>query len=108
MGYASRDKRPLSDIAIIDDVAIQKIIDEMPPAGELTPEQLDYIVSQVPSVDISGKVDKVSGKGLSSNDYTDEDKQKVAEGTGGSSGILDCGDFDSGNEGILKIDLGGF
>jgi hypothetical protein len=27
---------------------------------------------------------------------------------GGSSGILDCGDFNSGNEGIIKIDLGGF
>lgn len=28
--------------------------------------------------DISGKVDKEDGKGLSSNDYTDEDKAKVA------------------------------
>lgn len=27
--------------------------------------------------DMSGKVDKEKGKGLSSNDYTDEDKQKV-------------------------------
>ena len=26
---------------------------------------------------LSGKVDKVNGKGLSSNDYTNEDKQKV-------------------------------
>lgn len=29
--------------------------------------------------DISGKVDKVEGKGLSTNDYTDEDKKKVAK-----------------------------
>ncbi len=28
--------------------------------------------------DVSGKVDKVEGKGLSTNDYTDEDKAKVA------------------------------
>lgn len=27
---------------------------------------------------------------------------------GGSSGILECGDFNTDNEGILKIDLGGF
>jgi hypothetical protein len=33
-------------------------------AGELTQEQLDYIVSQVPPTDISGKVDKVTGKSL--------------------------------------------
>lgn len=26
---------------------------------------------------MSGKVDKVKGKGLSTNDYTEEDKQKV-------------------------------
>lgn len=29
-------------------------------------------------VDLSGKVDKVEGKGLSSNDYTDEEKAKLA------------------------------
>lgn len=28
--------------------------------------------------DISGKVDKVDGKGLSTNDYTDTDKAKLA------------------------------
>ena len=30
-------------------------------------------------VDLSGKVDKVDGKGLSANDYTDEDKAKLAD-----------------------------
>lgn len=29
-------------------------------------------------VDMDGKVDKVDGKGLSTNDYTDEEKQKLA------------------------------
>lgn len=28
---------------------------------------------------VSGKVDKVSGKGLSSNDYTNEEKQNLPE-----------------------------
>jgi hypothetical protein len=37
----------------------------------LTPEQLANIASQVPQTDISGKVDKVTGKGLSTNDLTD-------------------------------------
>jgi hypothetical protein len=32
--------------------------------GELTQEQLDYIISQIPPTDISGKVDKVTGSAL--------------------------------------------
>jgi hypothetical protein len=32
--------------------------------GELTQEQLDYIISQIPPTDISGKVDKETGKSL--------------------------------------------
>lgn len=35
----------------------------------------NYVTSVIP--DISGKVDKVDGKGLSSNDYTNTDKNKV-------------------------------
>jgi len=34
--------------------------------------------------DISGKVDKVTGKGLSTNDYTDADKLKVTNAISGS------------------------
>jgi hypothetical protein len=68
---------------------IQKINDALgftpEPPGELTQEQLDYIASQVPPTDISGKVDKISGKALSTNDYTNEDKAKVDEGIGGTS-----------------------
>lgn len=41
---------------------------------------LDGAVEHVGStkVDLSGKVDKVEGKGLSSNDFTDEEKAKLA------------------------------
>lgn len=35
-------------------------------------------VPQAQVMDISGKVDKVEGKGLSTNDYTDEEKTKLA------------------------------
>ena len=32
---------------------------------------------EIKAMDLSTKVDKVTGKGLSTNDYTDEDKAKV-------------------------------
>lgn len=56
-------------------------------AGVDVTEQLGEYAkkSELPSVDglattadLSGKVDKVDGKGLSTNDYTDEDKAKLA------------------------------
>lgn len=37
---------------------------------------MDYIWGRVKSI-MGGKVDKVKGKGLSTNDYTSEDKEKV-------------------------------
>lgn len=49
MRYASRDPRPLRQIAIIDD------------------ETLTFIAEQVEPTDISGKVDKVTGKSLVSD-----------------------------------------
>ena len=39
----------------------------------------DYALSADVETSLSGKVDKVSGKGLSSNDYTTSDKQQVAK-----------------------------
>ena len=40
----------------------------------------DYVV--IPPDE--GKVDKITGKGLSTNDYTTEDKNKLTNGTSGS------------------------
>ena len=39
--------------------------------------KIDNLQEQI-KVDIDGKVDKVNGKGLSTNDYTDEEKEKLA------------------------------
>lgn len=47
--YASRDLKPLRQVAIIDE------------------ETLSFIASQVEATDISGKVDKVTGKSLVSD-----------------------------------------
>lgn len=44
----------------------------------LLAEQKQTITSET-DAKLAGKVDKVSGKGLSANDYTDEDKAKLAE-----------------------------
>jgi hypothetical protein len=106
MSYASRDKKPLKDIAIIDQESIDLIVSSLPPTEvTLTPEQIASIASKI---DISGKVDKVTGKslvadteigkihslrsddqdisnfvvketgkGLSTNDYTAGDKDKL-------------------------------
>lgn len=41
------------------------------------------------SKDVAGKVDKVEGKGLSTNDFTDEYKKKVEEFSGGGSITID-------------------
>lgn len=68
MRYASRDLKPLRQIAIIDD------------------ETLTFIASQVEATDISGKVDKIPGKGLSTEDYTTAEKNKLA-GLSSSSGF---------------------
>ena len=47
------------------------------PDGYVTETELDQ-KGYATTADLSGKVDKVSGKGLSTNDYTTEDKNKLA------------------------------
>jgi len=39
---------------------------------------------------------------------TDSEKSTWNNSTKGNSGVLDCGDFNTASEGMLKIDLGGF
>lgn len=50
-------------------------------AGEAFKDEIERL-----SKDVEGKVDKVHGKGLSTNDFTDEYKQKVDEFNGGGGG----------------------
>jgi hypothetical protein len=60
--YATPTKKPLSQIAVIDPVIIQQIASELPPSNiVLTTENIAQIASQV---DISGKVDKLTGHSL--------------------------------------------
>ena len=47
------------------------------PDGYVTETELDQ-KGYATTADLSGKVDKVTGKGLSTNDYTTEDKNKLA------------------------------
>lgn len=44
------------------------------PGDDFTAEEFNKVVTE-----INGKVDAVKGKGLSSNDYTDEEKSKVGK-----------------------------
>ena len=59
--------------------------EEMPDAGSevdeikaVIPESATVTNKLATASDVAGKVDKITGKGLSSNDYTDEEKTKLA------------------------------
>lgn len=52
---------------------------EVVPSGSTIVEFVNREEFEQLSKDIAGKVDKVEGKGLSTNDYTDVEKNKVAE-----------------------------
>jgi len=60
MGYASHDPRPLNEVAIVDEGTIEWIAEQVPP-----PDLSDYVL-------------KETGKGLSTNDYTTAEKNKLA------------------------------
>jgi len=47
-------------------------------SGTLTEQQIEAIAGQITPTDITGKVDKEEGKGLSTEDYTTEEKSKLA------------------------------
>jgi hypothetical protein len=105
MGYAGKVKKPLADIAIIDQSTINAIVAAIPPGSGTYTHPLSHPATMITedtnhnfitatekgnihasgsdNQDLSGKVDKVSGKGLSANDYTDEEKNKLAGITGG-------------------------
>lgn len=53
---------------------------------------------------LSGKVDKISGKSLSANDYTDEDKVKLT-GLPDSALSVETTDVDYGNAPQVNTDL---
>lgn len=56
----------------------QQIIDQIPKKTSQLANDSDYVTA----TDLESKVDKVTGKGLSSNDYTNEDKEKLDGITG--------------------------
>lgn len=71
----------------MDATAVQTLLDSIQNAATMQ-ERQDRIIDLVDTVDdevrknaaaIAGKVDAVMGKGLSTNDYTAEDKAKLAE-----------------------------
>ena len=53
---------------------------------------------------VSGKVDKVSGKGLSTNDYTDADKAEVAKVSALPYATLSLEDYDTRKRGYIAAD----
>lgn len=72
------DVNDLTDIYNGDNTTIQKSGNVFS-VKKITPSHLDGVLglNQVTHQDISGKVDKVTGKGLSTEDFTTEEKQKL-------------------------------
>jgi len=70
-----------------------------------------YLVSKIKEL-LAGKVDKVDGKGLSSNDYTNEEKQKLAglqnytlpvATSGAIGGVKSGGDITVDSDGNVEV-----
>lgn len=101
MGYSSRDKKPLKDIAIVDQDTISEIaalvssetvdisgkVDKITGYSLVADTEIEKIhTSGSDNQDLSGLVVKETGKGLSTNDYTTEEKNKLA-GLSNSGGM---------------------
>ena len=87
-------------------------------AGDLDGHNLDEMAQDIEDVkaavsemesdvsdlqeDLNDKVDKVTGKGLSTNDYTNEDKQKVTDTASDVSAIKTATDDDIGKALMIK------
>lgn len=91
MGYAKPQLRPLNEIAIIDEATIQSIAALIPPPDLSNYVQKEFDKSLVANSaisnihasgsdnqDLSGLQPKETGKGLSTNDYTDAEEEKLA------------------------------
>lgn len=74
--YTTADKNKLAGIAT--GAEVNKIETIKVNGTALTPDSNRVVEITTTSVDISSKVDKVEGKGLSTNDYTTEEKNKLA------------------------------
>lgn len=74
------DVNDLVDVYNGDDTTIQKDGNNVFSVKKITPSHLDGVLSlnQVTHQDISGKVDKVQGKGLSTEDFTTAEKTKLS------------------------------
>ena len=80
------DAKPCDAPYIVDVEVSGESVTVTPPkidVDAVTQEEFDALASKVES-----KVDKVEGKGLSTNDFTDEYKKKVDEFSGGGGGSI--------------------
>lgn len=64
--------------------------------------ELEDLVDEAMSTELSSKVDKVAGMGLSSNNYTNADKEKLANITAGAKLVQYA---DSNSDGNIVITL---
>jgi hypothetical protein len=119
MGYASRDKKNLTDVVKIDDKAIEQIASKLDinravtdfltinPVTGITLDDVmndsriataisEHHAPQSDNQDLSGLQPKETGKGLSTNDFTTEEKNKL---TGLTNYVAP--DFNSGYRTLL-------
>ena len=77
---------------------------------ETVPKEFDRIDAKITAVEgnvysnFKNKVDKVAGKGLSTNDYTDDDKNEVAKVSALPYATLSLEDYDTRKRGYIAAD----
>ena len=64
--------------SLVDEHGVVTIPDGVAVDPELSPTSTNPVQNKVVTAALNGKVDKVTGKDLSTNDYTDEEKSKLA------------------------------
>lgn len=83
----------LSDYVTFTD--LEALLDDYVLATDLTTTLADYALAADVTTALAGKVDKVTGKGLSTNDFTDEYKAAIGSNTTAITAIKDGQSIDS-------------
>ena len=78
IGIKVEDVKNSAGESLVDEHGVVTIPDGVAVDPELSPTSTNPVQNKVVTAALNGKVDKVAGKDLSTNDYTDEEKNKLA------------------------------
>ena len=78
IGIKVEDVKNSAGESLVDEHGVVTIPDGVAVDPELSPTSTNPVQNKVVTAALNGKVDKVTGKDLSTNDYTNEEKRKLA------------------------------